>query len=322
MEGRTLFVHPRGFRVFAGSPGETHAAKQNPCHEAERGPVDEGADPAGAREVLIQFLATLRTEHADLPSRRLGNPLRNEPTNDRRGDDGTGCCPACRDQGTARRRLMVKQERALRTRQALIRAGAELFAREGFVAASLSTISRTAGVSNGALHFHFENKRALAQAIEDQALATLRQVIQEAQDRDGRALPVLVDATYGLVSRIADDAVVRAGFELGDDPGRGEGALLRREWQYWVEEMVGRAERDGWLAPGISADDAATAVVAATVGFEVLGGENRAWLSEGRVNGFWRLLLPRLTERHALVSPAWAERSGRVVPGRSADDGT
>jgi hypothetical protein len=97
VEGRTVFVHPHGFRIFAGAPGETHAAKRNPCHAAERGLVGEGAGPAGTREVLIQSLATLRTEHAGLPSRRLGNPLRNEPTNDRRGDDGTGCRPACRE---------------------------------------------------------------------------------------------------------------------------------------------------------------------------------------------------------------------------------
>ncbi|MER7709018.1 ScbR family autoregulator-binding transcription factor [Streptomyces werraensis] len=196
---------------------------------------------------------------------------------------------------------MVKQERALRTRQALIRAGAELFAREGFVAASLSTISGEAGVSNGALHFHFESKRALARAVEDEALARLRLVIEESLRRDGRALPALVEATYGLVDRIAEDVVVRAGFELGDDPGRGESASLRREWQHWVEETVRRAERDGWLARGVSADDAATVVVAATVGFEVLGGEEAVWLSQERVAGLWKLLLPRLTERPTLV---------------------
>ncbi|MFE1261677.1 ScbR family autoregulator-binding transcription factor [Streptomyces albogriseolus] len=196
---------------------------------------------------------------------------------------------------------MVKQERALRTRQALIRAGAELFAREGFVAASLSTISGEAGVSNGALHFHFESKRALARAVEDEALVRLRLVIEESLGRDGRALPALVDATYGLVDRIAEDVVVRAGFELGDDPGRGESASLRREWQHWVEETVRRAERDGWLARGVSADDAVTVVVAATVGLEVLGGEESAWLSQERVAGLWKLLLPRLTERPTLV---------------------
>ncbi|MGW2175854.1 ScbR family autoregulator-binding transcription factor [Streptomyces sp. NPDC001705] len=196
---------------------------------------------------------------------------------------------------------MVKQERALRTRQALIRAGAELFAREGFVAASLSTISGEAGVSNGALHFHFENKRALARAVEDEALVRLRRITAESLKRDGRALPALVDATYELVNRIAEDVVVRAGFGLGDDPGRGEVASLRREWRYWVEDSVRRAERDGWLTRGVLAADAVTAVVAATVGFEVLGGEDEAWLSQDRVTGFWRLLLPRLTDRHALV---------------------
>ncbi len=70
---------------------------------------------------------------------------------------------------------MVKQERALRTRRALIHAGAQAFADEGFTAASLTAISRAAGVSNGALHFHFENKMALARAVEEEALAALRQ---------------------------------------------------------------------------------------------------------------------------------------------------
>lgn len=65
--------------------------------------------------------------------------------------------------------------------------------------------------------------------------------------------------------------------------------------------MLLRADEDGWLVEGVSADGAAAAVVAATVGFEVLGGEDKAWLSEEKVTGFWDLLLPRLTERHALV---------------------
>jgi AcrR family transcriptional regulator len=197
---------------------------------------------------------------------------------------------------------MVKQERAARTRRALIRAGAEVFAKEGFALASLSAISRRAGVSNGALHFHFESKKALAHAVEAEALVAVRQVVRDAVGLGGGPLQVLVDATYGLMGRIADDVVVRAGFELCDDPRRSGDPSLRREWQGWVEETLLRAEQDGWLAEGVSADDAATAVVAATVGFEVLGGQDEAWLSAQKVTGFWDLLLPRLTERHALVS--------------------
>jgi AcrR family transcriptional regulator len=205
---------------------------------------------------------------------------------------------------------MVKQERAARTRQALVLAAAEVFAQDGFVVASLSSISRRAGVSNGALHFHFESKQALVQAVEAEALESVREIVRDAAARDAGPLQALVDSTYRLMSRIADDVVVRAGFELADDPGRAEGPTIRREWQRWVEGALLRADEDGWLAEGVSADDVATAVVAATVGFEVLSGEDKAWLSEEKVTGFWDLLLPRLTERHALVSVN-AEASGR-----------
>ena len=77
---------------------------------------------------------------------------------------------------------MVKQERALRTRRALVRAAAEVFAGEGFAPASLTAISRRAGVSNGALHFHFPNKKALARAVEEEALETVRGITGRMSD--------------------------------------------------------------------------------------------------------------------------------------------
>ncbi|MEU9290644.1 ScbR family autoregulator-binding transcription factor [Streptomyces sp. NPDC048275] len=214
--------------------------------------------------------------------------------------------------------MMVKQERAARTRQALIRAGAEVFAREGFVPASLAVISRRAGVSSGALHFHFESKRALAQAVEDEAVRAVRQTVRDASDRGGGALQAVVDATYGLMSRIDGDVVVRAGFELCGGLVHGRGPSLRQEWQRWIEDMLQRAGRDGWLAEGVSVDDAAATIVAATMGFEVLSGEDRAWLSQERVTGLWDLLLPRLAEQHALGSVSWGQGADS---GGKGDDG-
>lgn len=46
----------------------------HPYYAAERGLVDDVIDPAETREVLIGSLAMLRTKHADLPSRKHGNP--------------------------------------------------------------------------------------------------------------------------------------------------------------------------------------------------------------------------------------------------------
>jgi acetyl-CoA carboxylase carboxyltransferase component len=46
----------------------------HPYYAAERGLVDDVIDPAETRTVLIRSLTMLRTKHADLPSRKHGNP--------------------------------------------------------------------------------------------------------------------------------------------------------------------------------------------------------------------------------------------------------
>jgi acetyl-CoA carboxylase carboxyltransferase component len=53
---------------------EYKAELMHPYYAAERGLVDDVIDPAQTREVLINSLAMLRSKHADLPSRKHGNP--------------------------------------------------------------------------------------------------------------------------------------------------------------------------------------------------------------------------------------------------------
>ncbi|MET9896568.1 hypothetical protein ABZZ47_41645, partial [Streptomyces sp. NPDC006465] len=57
---------------------------------------------------------------------------------------------------------------------------------------------------------------------------------------------------------------------------------------------------EGELADTVVARDAVVAVVAATVGFEVLGAQDTEWLSYRTLTRFWRLLLPRLAAPAAL----------------------
>ncbi|MFD3805999.1 TetR family transcriptional regulator [Streptomyces sp. NPDC058619] len=276
---------------------------------------------------------------------------------------------------------MAKQERAARTRESLVRAAAEVFAEQGFVTASIAAISRRAGVSAGGLHFHFESKTALAQAVEDRAAEALRHITAGrrafatataagtaatataaggpggpggpgapggpggpdgpgaggvaglpgeaaapgADDRSGagdgsgagggsrvlgvaggggagrcggppgpNALQVLVDSTHALMALLAGDVVVRAGYGLCADASRRSGVDLRRQWTLWVQEAVGAAAREGALAEGVCARDAASAVVASTVGLEVLGAGERDWVAPHTLTRFWSLMLPRL----------------------------
>ncbi|WP_432088423.1 MULTISPECIES: ScbR family autoregulator-binding transcription factor [unclassified Streptomyces] len=195
---------------------------------------------------------------------------------------------------------MVKQERAARTRETLIRSAAEVFDREGFSAASLSVISSRAGVSNGALHFHFENKAALADVVEAEALIRLRAVSDAGPPAGAGRVQLLVDATQGLAAALRRDVVLRAGFSLNGEPVRTVRVDLREHWRRWVEEAVKHAESEGELRPEVAAQDVVTAVVAATVGFEVLGVRDAEWLSTATVGRFWRLLLPTLVPKAAL----------------------
>ncbi|MFD3330883.1 TetR family transcriptional regulator [Streptomyces sp. NPDC058701] len=295
---------------------------------------------------------------------------------------------------------MAKQERAARTRESLVRAAAEVFAEQGFVTASIAAISRRAGVSAGGLHFHFESKTALAQAVEDRAAEALRHItagrraFTAAAEAGGapagtatgtatataagtatgtatatatgtgtgaaaggpggagtpggpdgsgaggvarlpgeaaapgagagsgergvgggscalgvaggagagrcggppgpNALQVLVDSTHALMALLAGDVVVRAGYGLCADASRRSGVDLRRQWTLWVQEAVGAAAREGALAEGVCARDAASAVVASTVGLEVLGAGERDWVAPHTLTRFWSLMLPRL----------------------------
>ncbi|MFI6149258.1 ScbR family autoregulator-binding transcription factor [Streptomyces sp. NPDC051109] len=212
---------------------------------------------------------------------------------------------------------MVKQERAARTRETLIRSAAETFDRDGFSVASLTAISSLAGVSNGALHFHFPSKAALAHAVEEAALTRLLALTGDARPEEdvfragSSRVQLIVDVTHGLAAALRADPVLRAGFALSGDLSRPRPGDLRERWRGWVEATLRQAEEDGELRPEATAGDVVTAVVAATVGFEVLAVRDRAWLSAATVTRFWRLLLPTVVPAGRL---AGFEAAGTLRP--------
>ncbi|NUK02261.1 TetR family transcriptional regulator [Streptomyces lunaelactis] len=196
---------------------------------------------------------------------------------------------------------MTKQERAVRTRHSLIRSAAEAFQRHGYVQAKLAEISSSAGVSPGALHFHFENKAAVASTVEATAGVTLRRAARLAQHPGMNALQRLTNASHALADHLRRDVVARAGFQLSCDAARRTGLNLRQEWQGCVQQLLAEAADENLLAPHVAQSDMVTAIVAATTGFETLGRDNPEWLSHRSLTGFWRIVLPCLATAEALA---------------------
>jgi AcrR family transcriptional regulator len=189
-----------------------------------------------------------------------------------------------------------KQERATRTRNALILSAAGLFERHGYVKASLDEISSGAGVSRGALHFHFENKAAVANAVESAAARLLRHAVGSVPLGQVSALQSLTDLSHRLAHLLLSDVVVRAGFRLNCDAAERAHLDLRQEWHTCVHRLVARAAQEKSLAAGVSTEGLVATVVATTVGLEVLSRADSRWPATSSLTSFWQLLLPSVAD--------------------------
>ncbi|MFD8691645.1 ScbR family autoregulator-binding transcription factor [Streptomyces sp. NPDC059651] len=186
---------------------------------------------------------------------------------------------------------MTQQERAVRTRHALICSAAEEFERHGYIQAKLSDISASAGVSPGALHFHFENKAAVAATVEASAGVSLRREAWLAQRPGMNALQRLTNTSHALAERLRRDVVARAGFKLSYEAPHDSGPTLHQEWQVCVRQLLAEASDEALLIDGIEYSAAADGIVAATTGFEMLGRDDPAWFSAATLTAYWRLIL-------------------------------
>ncbi|MGP4089658.1 ScbR family autoregulator-binding transcription factor [Streptomyces sp. KR55] len=199
---------------------------------------------------------------------------------------------------------MTKQERGLRTRQVLIRSAAEVFEQRGYVQTRLADISSQAGMSTGALHFHFPNKAAVADAVEAAAAEALHRSARVAGRSPVNALQTLTDISHVFAFLLSHDVVVRAGVQLACDTARSPSLNFHQKWWNCVSRLLLQAADEGSLADDVSLHDLTAVVVGATTGFLSLHRDNAEWLTRRSLTGFWRLLLARVATPQVLGSLA------------------
>lgn len=195
---------------------------------------------------------------------------------------------------------MPRQERAARTRRALIRAAALVVAEQGYADASLGAVSVRAGVSLGALHFHFASKQDLAWAVDEAAAQAVDRIAQAAAASPD-PLQQLVDSVFLLARGLLADPLLSAGFELGYSRYAVVPGAARDAWALQVAELTRRAHGAAGLGPGVSAGTAAETVLTMTAGLFVLGRTRASWLADGHIATLLIALLPALAAPAALV---------------------
>lgn len=145
---------------------------------------------------------------------------------------------------------VAKQERAEQTRQRLIEAASATFAEHGYAGTSLHQIVRSAGVTMGALTFHFASKSALADAVQEAGTAATREVLHSAGHAPG--LQGVLDEVLALADALRNTHSIRAAARLTR-----EGHAADHDWyDSWAPDLREALERawseehlDGGLTP-------------------------------------------------------------------------
>ncbi|RFU86763.1 TetR/AcrR family transcriptional regulator [Streptomyces triticagri] len=192
---------------------------------------------------------------------------------------------------------MPKQERSERTLERLVVSAAERFAAEGFVRATLADVSRSAGVTKGALFFHFQSKDELADAVQARGQDILESALEELRGLKPVFVQVVVDVTHELNHLLRSDPFVRASVRITREraPGTATPLDFYPLWLGRLWQLLEDARVNGELGRSVTDDTARTLVTAAVSGVETLvwmgvpHPETTRWLSS-----LWDLVLPLL----------------------------
>ncbi|MFI1205400.1 ScbR family autoregulator-binding transcription factor [Streptomyces sp. NPDC020883] len=161
---------------------------------------------------------------------------------------------------------MARQDRAIRTRRVILEVAAAVFDEQGFDRATIAEILSRAGVTKGALYFHFPSKEELALAVLHE------QVLDIAVRPQQIKLQEFVDAGQILAYRLRHDPIQRGAARLAIEQGSNH--LDRREsmtaWTGFVEGMLKESKARGEILESVNVRDAAELFVGAFAGLQMM----------------------------------------------------
>ncbi|QMU67026.1 TetR/AcrR family transcriptional regulator [Streptacidiphilus sp. P02-A3a] len=208
---------------------------------------------------------------------------------------------------------MPMQKRAECTRQRLIQAAAELI--DGGADAlggvdplpGMELISRTAGVSKGALYYHFRSKEELLEAVGAEAREVLSTLVARHSRADAAeaGLRAVIGLGAAVARRLDHDPVCRAGIRLSCAALRLPPGEAYADWMEPVEALLAAAAEQGELRAGVHPREAASSLLVLALGGLALCESNPGRSRADTVSQLWTMVLPML------AAPELADALGR-----------
>ncbi|OKK14677.1 gamma-butyrolactone-binding protein [Streptomyces sp. CB00455] len=160
---------------------------------------------------------------------------------------------------------MARQERAVRTRRAILEAAAAVFDERGYDAATIADILSRAGVTKGALYFHFSSKQELAQGVLEEQFAEGGVPHRESK------LQELADVAMVLAYRMKREPMLSAGARLSLGPGMRDifGGGSVPGWIEFTRALLCEAKEQGELLPHVNPAETAWILSACWTGAQI-----------------------------------------------------
>lgn len=191
---------------------------------------------------------------------------------------------------------LVKQARAQRTRETIIQAAGSVFARSSLASATLKDVIDEAGVTQGALYFHFGSKQDLALEV----IARQHRLSIELGDqfiRDGTpGLEAIVSLSARLAEQIVGNPVVQGGLRLTTESSGEFDQQVQHPYVDWInatEVLLHRAARDGTVLLTLAPREMAQFLISTFTGVQTVSRALTNWKDlPDRVVDMWKLLFP------------------------------
>jgi TetR/AcrR family acrAB operon transcriptional repressor len=151
------------------------------------------------------------------------------------------------------------KEAAAETRQALLEAALKVFSQKGYAATRLEDVADEAGMTRGAIYWHFHSKTELFNTLVTEVSAEIEVLIQQAAAEGGTFLEVTRRIMVKLLQHLEQNEEYRAMqeltmFKLGYPLELEEGIEMKRQRIRALEAQLTRDMRAGMASGEIRAD--------------------------------------------------------------------
>jgi TetR/AcrR family acrAB operon transcriptional repressor len=171
------------------------------------------------------------------------------------------------------------KEEAAATRRQVMEAALRMFSQNGYAATTLDDIAREAGVTRGAIYWHFSNKADLYNTLVAEVFARVNPTMEQAMQDGGSVLEGLRRLFVGTLAYLEEDEVFRLVNEMilfktavtpEMEPGMQKKMHATRAMVDTIAGMVQSGIQAGEIRADVDARDAALSLLGCQNGLAAL----------------------------------------------------